>query len=375
MDLINRKKKDSIKLSKQEGQQEKANFFTYIKNAAAKMAASAANIPAVGWIIAAAILAALAGIAIAVAVGTEQKDDGLEKTKESLNQIQSDLYNLNSGMQNVRKLGDEFETLSSKIIQSTEDLERLKEIAQQINDQAGRIVVDVNADTETQLNQIRGYQEIQKREYDSKVQEADTTFGKGFDKYASAKSANEAWSDTGENLGLSFAAGFFTPLGPLLGATITTIGNAIEASINADKYVDDLETKQKYIESLGSAGIATIRSVAQQEITALSTYSEKTQEVLKSTYVGMAAELLTESGLDSKKFNKLFDENFAEKLDQTIQTDNIENYYNFVANLSEEQQKQFLKSNSVFAGIYKLGQENVKILQKFGVSMDKVNDA
>ena len=317
----------------------------------------------------------MAGITVAVAVGTKQKDDSLEKTKESLNQIQSDLYNLNSGMQNVRKLGDEFETLSSKIIQSTEDLERLKEIAQQINDQAGRIVIDVNADAETQLSQIRGYQELQKREYDSKVQEADTTFGEGFDKYASAKSANEAWSDTGEKLGTSFAAGFFMPLGPLIGAAITTIGNAIEADKNADKYVNDLETKQKYIESLGSAGIATIRSVAQQEITALSTYSEKTQEVLKSTYVGMAAELLTESGLDSDKFNELFDENFAKSLDQTIQTDNIENYYNFVANLSKEQQEQFLKSNSVFAGIYKLGKNNVKILQSFGVSMDKVNDA
>lgn len=193
MTVINAKKKIGIALSKEEDRAEKAKTKTLMTNTGLKMAGSASQTPVIGWIIAAAILATMVGIAIATAAAAnKQQNDGLEDTSDALNQIQADLYNLNTGITNVKKLGDEFETLSTKIIKSADDLERLNEIAKQVNDEAGRTVVDTNASVEEQLNQIRGYQIGQEKKYQEKLEEANTTFGSGFDKYARGKAGEKA---------------------------------------------------------------------------------------------------------------------------------------------------------------------------------------
>lgn len=189
--VINMKKAQSIALSEAETVKEKKKFAVMLKNAGAAMAESAAKIPVAGWVIAAAILAAV-GAAIAVTAINQNQDDKIDDTADSLNKVQAELYNLNHGIETVKKLGDEFDTLSNKIIKSSDDLKRLAEIAKQINDEAGDTVVDTNADLTIQSAQIAGYQRRQEAKYQTKVSEANTTLGTGFKDAMSAQASNDA---------------------------------------------------------------------------------------------------------------------------------------------------------------------------------------
>jgi uncharacterized protein YlxW (UPF0749 family) len=91
------------------------------------MAGSASAIPYVGWVIAGAIIAALIGAAIATAVQASKDNDedsteSIAKTREELNKLQADMYNLEQSRQSVHKLATEFENLSDKIIKTDEDM-------------------------------------------------------------------------------------------------------------------------------------------------------------------------------------------------------------------------------------------------------------
>ena len=158
------------------------------------MASSAASIPAVGWGIAVAILAAI-GIGLAIAAKKTKKandnNESIKKTEDSLNKLQAKIYNTNQAISTVSKLGDEFDTLSSKIIKTTDDLERMNEIAKEVNDTLGYTAVDTNADIETQRLQIRGAQATLKSEKKKVVSESASTLVSGFSdkagEYAAAK--------------------------------------------------------------------------------------------------------------------------------------------------------------------------------------------
>lgn len=158
------------------------------------MASSAASIPVVGWGIAAAILAAI-GIGLAIAAKKTKKandnNESIKKTEDALNKLQAKIYNTNQAISTVSKLGDEFDTLSSKIIKTTDDLERMNEIAKEVNDTLGYTAVDTNADVETQRLQIRGAQATLKSEKKKTVSESASTLVSGFSdkagEYAAAK--------------------------------------------------------------------------------------------------------------------------------------------------------------------------------------------
>lgn len=158
------------------------------------MASSAASIPAVGWGIAVAILAAI-GIGLAIAAKKAKKandnNESIKKTEDALNKLQAKIYNTNQAISTVSKLGDEFDTLSSKIIKTTDDLERMNEIAKEVNDTLGYTAVDTNADIETQRLQIRGAQATLKSEKKKAVSESTSTLVSGFSdkagEYATAK--------------------------------------------------------------------------------------------------------------------------------------------------------------------------------------------
>ena len=158
------------------------------------MASSAASIPAVGWGIAVAILAAI-GIGLAIAAKKTKKandnNESIKKTEDALNKLQAQIYNTNQAISTVSKLGDEFDTIPSKIIKTTDDLERMNEIAKEVNDTLGYTAVDTNADVETQRLQIRGAQTTLKSEKKKAVSEAASTLVGGFSdkasEYATAK--------------------------------------------------------------------------------------------------------------------------------------------------------------------------------------------
>ena len=286
-------------------------------------------------------------------------------TTDSLNEFQAELYNLNQSITTVRKLGDEFETLSSKIIKSAEGLERLNEIAQQVNDQAGYSVVDTTADVETQLLQIRGYEEAQKARYNKTVSKAESRLGLGLTGAAQLKANKIAWSND-----TVFGSTPEETIGLWLGEIMQ---NGREARNLTDQFVTDLEFKKDYIEQLGAAGLATIRSIAQNEIIGLANFSTETQNILKDTYVSMAADMLTEDGLDSKVFNDLFNDDIKKQLEATVKSGTLQDYYNFVDKLSDNAKTKFVEANTVFAGIYELGAKNIEAMQDFGMTIDDVN--
>lgn len=141
----------------------------------------------------------MAGIAAGVTAATQGSGDkaqsSLEKTEDSLNQLQADLYNLNNSITTITNIGDEFESLSNKIVKNNEDLERMSELVQQINDEAGETVVDVNADAETQLSQIRKYQLDKENERAYKLKESSDEISEGFKDYAHGKAKDKAYSN------------------------------------------------------------------------------------------------------------------------------------------------------------------------------------
>lgn len=176
------------------------------------------------------------------------------------------------------------------------------------------------------------------------------------------------------------------PLGAIVGGTvggltaagITAIGSMVEASKLTDAYAKSIETKKEYLESLGEAGEATLRSLAQDSITNLTDYSSETQDILKDLFVDAGAYMLTDEGtFDTSVFKDLgFDDEFAQDLDKAITDGSLTAYYDFVDSLenkTEGLQQKFLESNSVFAGIYKIGADNVKQLEKVGASIDDIN--
>lgn len=119
----------------------------------------------------------------------------------------------------------------------------------------------------------------------------------------------------------------------------------------------------------------TIRSIAQNEIDNLASYSEETQSILKDTFVSMAADMLTTDGLDANLFNETFGKDFATGLEQALESGSLTSYYDFVEKLSDVQKKVFLETNSIFQGIYELGTDGAKSLDNLGMSMDDINAA
>lgn len=131
---------------------------------------SAANnfatyLPIVGAVIAGVILAAVGVAALASAIANGQNKAGTlaDQATQQLQDMQVELYELNNAANSVSSLADEFEELSNKIGKSNEELKRMNEIAQQVNDTAGYLVVDTSATPDEQAAQMRAYSSVQKQ--------------------------------------------------------------------------------------------------------------------------------------------------------------------------------------------------------------------
>lgn len=161
---VNAEKKKSIAATNQQ-------TAASIKEAGAETTStmtSAANnfatyLPIVGAVIAGVILAAIAVTALASAIASGQSKAGTlaDQATQQLQDMQVELYELNNAASSVSSLADEFEELSNKIGKSNEELKRMDEIAQQVNDTAGYMVVDTSASAEEQVAQMRAYASVQ----------------------------------------------------------------------------------------------------------------------------------------------------------------------------------------------------------------------
>lgn len=104
-------------------------------------------------LVVATVAAATVGVMLwrkAVREAHKTADDAAQVGIESLEKMQVEYYNLRQSAEKVDSLADSFDTLSRKINKSTEDLQELQSIAQQINDEAGKQIVDTTASIEAQ---------------------------------------------------------------------------------------------------------------------------------------------------------------------------------------------------------------------------------
>ena len=306
------------------------------------MAGSASAIPYVGWVIAIGIIAAVIGMMIAAAVQSgktgDKTEDAIAKTREELNQLQADLYNLDSARQNVAKLGDEFESLSNKIVKTTEDLERMEEIAQQINDQAGRTVVDTSETAEKQLKQIRMYNIQQEAEIRSKRNEINETLGEGYDK-----------------------------------------------SKNKDQYLNTMKTDSAFVNSIRSVGIGSLAG--------LDKASAQTKDTILDLLVENVdnGEYFSKDGLDTAKFEDYITTalqgtevggyaGLISELNSLEESGSMTDYANMLDKLSasgSDATKQLIeglkKSNPMFAAVADMGTETARKFDEIGFTSDELN--
>ena len=348
MNVINMLKTVSIKLAKKEQREEIKLAFKKKITAFMDAAKTAfqAGFP-VGLVLGAAILAAI-GIMLAVNAHKKKKKEAfnsIEATRASLNKLQADLYNLDTARQNVSKLGDEFETLSSKIIKSSEDLERLKEIATQINDEAGRIVVDVNADAETQLNQIRGYEEGLRREREKKVEQIDNTLAAGLVHYQ--------WSQNYLHGGM--------------------VSSAIRSEEARENYIKTMQTDPAFINSIRSVGMAKIEQMAD--------VSTATSDAILDMLVDNigADGVFSEQGINIEAFESIFEQDggnfntFVTQLDNAMNGGTLTDYADFYDKLTDKQKELAKASIPIIESIDKLGTHAVRNFDMIGFSSDEIN--
>lgn len=327
-ELSNKKKKIGLLLDKAREKQAEKNYIKGLKEAGTSAATSAGKIPYVGWVIALAILAAI-GVSIGVSVAaTNQMQNSVEGVTDSLDKQQSQLYELNKSITTVKKLGDEFDNLSSKIIKSAEDLEKLNEIAKQINDEAGAIVVDTSASYEVQQQQIKGYQLSLQAKKNQKLNQMQNILDTGYGKMV-------YWGKV--------------------------------------KYGDDYSLSgEEYLNKLGSSATNALRSIGNNLITQMGNYSQEVTEIMTNAYVSMGGEIL-ENDMD----DSIFVERFAgvgEKLEEIVKSGSIQDYANFLDSLTEKQKEAIISGNEFLRGIDKLNKLGaIDGLAKLNLSMEKTN--
>lgn len=106
---------------------EEGSFLANLKNAAVKMAGSAASIPVAGWVIAAAILAALIGIGIGVAASMGAFSKKESEAADNIKKLNAEIYKLEESAQSLDTTADHFENLDNKILKTKEDIQAMNE--------------------------------------------------------------------------------------------------------------------------------------------------------------------------------------------------------------------------------------------------------
>ena len=312
------------KIIKKKKEEQGVELGTVALNSASNLAK---NIPIYGVIAAAAILALVglgAGIA-AIINSTAKQNKSIENTTESLEKQQSQFYELNKSISTVSKLGNEFDKLSNKIIKTTDDLDKLNEISQQINDEAGRAVVDTAADLETQQKQIASYVTSLELDKGKALKEQRETLANPFIKF----------------------------------------NNLFQGRL-------PIEAAKRYIEALGDAGKATLRTLGNSLIKSMGDYSSEAVEIMTNAYVQFAPEMLIK-GFDENLFVNQFAD-ALDKINSAIESESLIEYYNALSAIDEKTRDVILSSNEYLNGLYKLGSADLlQQMDKLGISIDSMS--
>lgn len=318
---------------------EKKSAKTFLKNAMLKMAQSVASIPVVGWVIAAGILAAI-GIAIAAAAtdGFKQtEEDSLEETKENLKELQVELYNLNQSKSKVAGLSNEFDDLSSKVIKSAEEVQRLKEITQEFNDEAGFELISDADDYETALAKMKGYEQVKDLQIQETIKDMNTTIAEGYTNFL-----NTRW------------------------------GTEEQKSKDYEKELATDSTMVAAVRSIASASLPGMEDVSQATKTLL------TDMVVNSINEEGFEDVVTKDGLSVDAFvTALGGQNeynaLVKNLEETLTDGSFSAYANMWDNLDDQAKKLLSSSNPLFKAVETLGAETVRVFDNVGYSAEEMN--
>lgn len=323
----------------------------------------ASALPIIGAIAAAAILGYTI-ISSIIASAKSNSQSMLDETVEKTEELQVELYELQNTASNIESLADEFDELSSKIGKSNDELERMKEIAQEVNDAAGYAVVDTTQSAEMQSAQMRGYVQYQRDLAQGTVDSIEQEWQKNLTDYTTffsnsmTKEDNERFErfrDAGYNYSQKYVGGW--------GGTQNTF------DITSPIIQDWL----KSIQSSGqiAAFNADMRAIAQERITGLSVIdnTEVLDAILNSAT--QQADTIFIEGWDA--FNDIFNASFLEQLDEVYTSGNLGDWSTFFNNLTEQQQQWVQEALPVFEIFNTVTNETAQSLDDLGIGVDELN--
>lgn len=320
---------------------------------------SAANnfatyLPIVGAIIAGVILAAVGITAIVSAIMSGQSKAGTlaDQATQQLQDMQVELYELNNAASSVSSLADEFEELSNKIGKSNEELKRMDEIAQQVNDTAGYMVVDTSASAEEQAAQMRAYASVQTQKAQGTLNDME-----GVIRGSAALSIID--SDFQKSIGQE-------QLNNIINSAKET------GTLYSKEYLD---AYAEYMRDYDESFAASVRAIAEQEISGLDNIdnSELRDAILNASVDQFENIFSVENGFDFTKFNEIFSPQMLSELDNIYSSDNVGDYATFYANLSEEQQEYLREALPIFEMFESVSKDTANAFADMGFTMQDVN--
>lgn len=337
------------------------------------MAQSAAQTPVVGWVIAAAILAA-AGIALAVSATKASKavETSTTNTTDNLNSMQAELYNLNNSITTVSGLADEFEELNGKIVKTADDTKRLAEIIQEVNDAVGFTLITDDMTDDQAEKLIKGYEADLRKQKSEKVTASANTLASGLKDLAKADvEQKNFWS----NFGIIASGGLLGAFG--LAGTITAVVQRNEAAINEN--LNSEEFRKTYIKSLGDAGKNTIRNIAINQLDGLAEASAETQEFIQNAFYDQAWKLIdTKSGtINTQSFAQQFGDfkAFVKDLDAAGDNGSFTKYVETLKQLDSATLQCLTSSNAFLASVMKLDSKGLTgLCDQLELTVDEFNE-
>lgn len=315
----------------------------------AAVGASARNLasflPVIGAIIALGILGYTA-ISSLIASAKSSSQSMLDETVEKTEQLQVELYELQNTASNVESLADEFDELSSKIGKSNDELERMKEIAQEVNDAAGYTVVDVTQSAEMQSAQMKGYVQFQR----------DLAQG-------TVTAIEQQWA---ANAAFSILKPDETFKNTILEIQDNINGNPLNDPDYIRAWVDYIQSSDQ-----AAAFNADIRTIAQERITGLSVIDniEVMDAILNSA--AQQADTIFIEGWDT--FNDIFNVNFLEQLDEVYTSGNLGDWSTFFNNLTDQQKQWVQEALPVFEIFNTITNETAQNLDDLGIGVNELN--
>lgn len=320
---------------------------------------SAANnfatyLPIVGAVIAGVILAAVGVAALASAIANGQNKAGTlaDQATQQLQDMQVELYELNNAANSVSSLADEFEELSNKIGKSNEELKRMNEIAQQVNDTAGYLVVDTSASPDEQAAQMRAYSSVQKQMAQGTVNDMKKTI---------SESAQQTMTESD----------FWNSLNQRQAYNILTNTSKVGKWDN-EEYLD---AYAEYMRNYDESFAASIRAIAEEEIKGLENIdnTELRDAILNASVDQFENIFSIEKGFDFTKFNEIFSPQMLSELDNIYSSSNVGDYATFYANLSEQQQEYLREALPIFEIFESVSKNTANAFADMGFNMQDVN--